>query len=156
MFTNLGNGADTVYWGGMVYSNLPASPPMGSGLFKNGNYGKTCYMRQMNVRTVPGAPFVTTDDALVLYKNSRCYNATGYENVGSWGYQFHFGGKGGDIDHCKHWDEHCGCQIRDGNQIQYQILSYYLYFFPPSILKRILHWNWFPSLIWVSSCLLKG
>jgi len=102
LFTNLGNGADTVFWGGMVYSNLPNSPPMGSGLFKNGNYGNTCYMKQMSVRTVPGAPFVTADDALVLYKNSRCYNVAGYENVGSWGYRFLFGGEGRDNDHCRY------------------------------------------------------
>ncbi|GMY12327.1 hypothetical protein FCV25MIE_07566 [Fagus crenata] len=102
LFTNLGNGADTVFWGGMVYSNLPNSPPMGSGLFKNGNYGNTCYMRQMSVRTVPGAPFVTADDALVLYKNSRCFDAAGYENVGSWGYRFLFGGEGRDNDHCRY------------------------------------------------------
>ncbi len=85
----------------MVYSNLPASPPMGNGLFKNGNYGNTCYMKPMSVRIVPSAPFVTADDALVLYKNSRCFCAASYENVEGWGYRFLFEGKGGDIDHCR-------------------------------------------------------
>ncbi|GMY12325.1 hypothetical protein FCV25MIE_07564 [Fagus crenata] len=99
LFTNLGNGADTVYWGGMVYSNLPKSPPMGSGgRFKDGNYDRTCYMKQMSVRTVPGAPFVTADDALVLYKDSRCYGAADYGNVEGWGYRFLFGGKGGNYE----------------------------------------------------------
>uniref|UniRef100_A0A2N9GBP7 Neprosin PEP catalytic domain-containing protein n=1 Tax=Fagus sylvatica TaxID=28930 RepID=A0A2N9GBP7_FAGSY len=107
LFTNLGNGADTVFWGGMVYSNLPNSPPMGSGLFKNGNYGNTCYMKQMSVRTVPGAPFVTADDALVLYKNSRCYNVAGYENVGRLGLPIPLWGKKAgimitvDMDNCR-------------------------------------------------------
>jgi hypothetical protein len=100
LFSNLGNGADTVFWGGMVYSNLPASPPMGSGLFQNGRYDRTCFMENVNVITVAGAPFTTADDALVQYKNTRCYNAADYSNVEGWGYRFLFGGEGGDFQHC--------------------------------------------------------
>lgn len=49
LFTNLGDGADKVFWGGdkvfwngFVYSSIDKSLPMGSGLFKNGRYDRTC------------------------------------------------------------------------------------------------------------------
>ncbi|KAK9287134.1 hypothetical protein L1049_015545 [Liquidambar formosana] len=76
IFTGLSHAADTLRWGGQVFTPLSddVSPPMGSGVFENGRYDRTCYMRKVVV--VNGA-FDTEsevpDESSTQVAESRCY-----------------------------------------------------------------------------------
>ncbi|KAK2972765.1 hypothetical protein RJ640_019413 [Escallonia rubra] len=95
LFTSLGQGADSVRLGGQVLT--PESdnvrPPMGSGLFNNGNYYTTCYMSDVQVNTNSYSP---PDDSWIQGVDSRCYFEGDHSHKGgTLRYSFVFGGSGG-------------------------------------------------------------
>ncbi|KAK2972768.1 hypothetical protein RJ640_019416 [Escallonia rubra] len=95
LFTSLGQGADSVRLGGQVLT--PESdnvrPPMGSGLFNNGNYYTTCYMSDVQVNTDSYSP---PDDSWIQGVDSRCYFEGDHSHKGgTLRYSFVFGGSGG-------------------------------------------------------------
>ncbi|KAM7459801.1 hypothetical protein LguiA_036216 [Lonicera macranthoides] len=94
LFTSMNSTfGDTIRWGGQVFSPTSNSPPMGSGLFKNGNYNKTCYMRQVKANT---ANVVDVDNSFVMIAESRCYFTGNNSFKDDYGrYSFLFGGRGG-------------------------------------------------------------
>ncbi|KAK2979588.1 hypothetical protein RJ640_020080 [Escallonia rubra] len=97
IFSGLENAADFIEWGGQVYTPLSdnISPPMGSGTFKNGQYDKSCYMR--NVAVWDGNDqSANVDNSYIQKSKPRCYLAgdNSYKDDG-YGYSFVFGGTGG-------------------------------------------------------------
>ncbi|GLU20331.1 hypothetical protein SLE2022_365380 [Rubroshorea leprosula] len=103
LLNNLKDGADLAFMGGMVFSNKPYSPPMGSGQdFGNGSFDKTCYMDQVTVEK-SGSQFMDPSGLTVEIKNSRCYHAGNNRYFDDKnGYMFAFGGPGGDFAKCAH------------------------------------------------------
>ncbi|KAM7517794.1 hypothetical protein LguiB_016756 [Lonicera macranthoides] len=96
------NGAEKAAWGGLVHSDTPTSPPMGSGTFVNGRALRTAYMNLVQLRENGGPNFVAPNDTSVQVIESRCYlvSSYGYANPTD-GYTFFYGGKGGDFGGCK-------------------------------------------------------
>ncbi|KAL5843770.1 hypothetical protein ACOSQ4_009728 [Xanthoceras sorbifolium] len=89
LFTNIKQDAQVIRWGGIVYSDKPISPPMGSGR-------RDCHYRRIAV-AAPGA----SADVPLETSQSRCYRVgdNSYKDK-FWGYSFWFGGLGGDSKHC--------------------------------------------------------
>lgn len=93
LFNGFNSGAVVASWGGWVYSQSPGSPAMGSGLYEDEDFDKTCYMARVVVNN-PGDPkFVSPDDSSIRLLQSRCYKS-GYNSYfdENWGYRFLFGG----------------------------------------------------------------
>ena len=103
LFFELNSGADTLKWGGYVFTgpNDNASPQMGSGKFDNGEYQRTAYMTNVQ--------YLDANNQLVHLPNniqiteSRCF-LEGDESYkdDTIGYTFCFGGKCGIPDYCYH------------------------------------------------------
>ena len=96
LFFELNSRADTLKWGGYVFTgpNDNASPQMGSGKFDNGEYQRTAYMT--NVQYVGANNQLVRSPNDIQTAESRCYKDE------TLGYTFYFGGKGGVLDYCYH------------------------------------------------------
>ncbi|KAM7519536.1 hypothetical protein LguiB_018498 [Lonicera macranthoides] len=94
-----GTPADTIKWGGQVNTTTGVSPPMGASQFKNGNYNKTCYMRQVKVNT---PNLVDLDNSFSTIAESRCYftGDNSFKDEYYHRFSFLFGGRGGDKYQC--------------------------------------------------------
>ncbi|PIN08476.1 hypothetical protein CDL12_18946 [Handroanthus impetiginosus] len=86
-----------LFFGGEVYTPLSddESPQMGSGKFVDGQYDKTCYMRQVSILN-KDYQIVDVDNSYMAGYDSRCY----YSGDNSFKndvdrYSFVFGGRGG-------------------------------------------------------------
>ncbi|XP_068655235.1 protein neprosin-like [Aristolochia californica] len=106
IFNTLSTKAQWVHWGGEVYNpdekinQLKSDmPPMGSGHFAQEEYGKSSFMRALQVVTVDNvlveAPAVT-----FAYADApKCYNITDKGRLGEgWRRTFYFGGPGGNCN----------------------------------------------------------
>ena len=91
--------ADIVKWGGQVNTTTGVSPPMGASQFKNGNYNKTCYMRQVKVKT---PNLVDLDNSFSTIAESRCYftGDNSFKDEDYHRFSFVFGGRGGNKYQC--------------------------------------------------------
>nr|XP_027090539.1 uncharacterized protein LOC113711579 [Coffea arabica] len=91
---NLASGAETIRWGGQVFTppSDDTSSQMGSGLFRNGQRRITCYMRQVTYDET-----ISPDKSSLQTHDSRCYyeGYNFYDKDSYWAYSFLFGGKGG-------------------------------------------------------------
>ena len=95
-FKELVEGADTLKWGGYVFTQPGdnTNPPMGSGHFDNGLYERTCFMNQLqytdsvdlksptDVQIIMSEPYLVGDNS---YKNntqsySFCFGGPFYKN----------------------------------------------------------------------------
>ncbi|KAL5846243.1 hypothetical protein ACOSQ3_009767 [Xanthoceras sorbifolium] len=86
LFSNLKDGAQVLVWGGMVSTNTPQLPPMG-----NGDNGKIHSCTSLNA----------TMDVPLTVKGNKCYRTGGNSyKYDYWGYNFYFGGNGGDTEKC--------------------------------------------------------
>ena len=97
LFNNFGE-PEAVGWGGVVV-NPPngISPPMGSGLFPDGNYKHVGSFRQIQYRDNTGELTVPQDLLYdIIIDNKFCYDLKydGYQGE-YMGYAFEFGGPGG-------------------------------------------------------------
>ncbi|KAK9270759.1 hypothetical protein L1049_026342 [Liquidambar formosana] len=105
IFTSLSGAADTMRWGGQIFtpSTDGASPQMGNGHFENGQYRKTCHMSNIRVINATNSP-VIPDNSWVQTVDSRCYYARDNSyKPGLLEYSFLFGGVGGKnqgVDGC--------------------------------------------------------
>ncbi|KAL3504439.1 hypothetical protein ACH5RR_034280 [Cinchona calisaya] len=97
LFVNFGS-ADTIRWGGQVYSQPPTdeSPPMGSGKFYGDNPYRTAYMKIVEV-VFGDNTYGPPPGHLVEEVDTRCYFGgwESYSSDPSQGYHFLYGGKGG-------------------------------------------------------------
>ena len=98
LFNNLAN-VETVAWGGIAVSPPNGiSPPMGSGIFPDDNYGHTSQFRAIQYRNSSGAldgPHKYTYD--IIIDSPNCYLIDYHGYIGEHeGYTFGFGGPGGD------------------------------------------------------------
>nr|GMD08253.1 uncharacterized protein LOC109169837 [Ipomoea batatas] len=100
IFSKMGESASQLRFGGECYEpkNQGVSPQMGSGdKFKNGQYDRTAYMRQLRYSDSRDGDF-DVNDAMVQVQMSRCYYAAsqGYNSHDDWyRYSFMYGGMGG-------------------------------------------------------------
>ena len=89
---------EAVGWGGVVV-NPPngISPPMGSGLFPDGNYKHVGSFRQIQYRDNTGKLNVPQDLFYdIIIDNKSCYDLRNDKYQGEYmGYAFEFGGPGG-------------------------------------------------------------
>lgn len=100
LFANTGmrNQADTIFWGGEVFDAADhpgtSGTDMGSGLFPWEGFGRAAYMRNLMVQVEQVGtmvPFVGPTAA----ERSDCYDIKVDPTVvGSWGYNFYWGGTG--------------------------------------------------------------
>ena len=97
LFNNFGE-PEAVGWGGVVV-NPPngISPPMGSGLFPDGNYKHVGSFRQIQYRDNTGKLNVPQDLFYdIIIDNKSCYDLKNDGYQGEYmGYAFEFGGPGG-------------------------------------------------------------
>ncbi|XP_050281536.1 uncharacterized protein LOC126722427 [Quercus robur] len=98
LFNNLAN-FETVGWGGIVVSPPNGiSPPMGSGIFPDDNYGHTSQFRAIQYKNSSGVldgPHKYTYDTIIDSPNCYLIDFHGYIGEHE-GYTFGFGGPGGD------------------------------------------------------------
>jgi hypothetical protein len=99
LFHNFG-GAEVVGWGGVAVGPPNGlSPPMGSGLFPDGNYKHACSFRQVQYKNNTGdlnVPQKFRYNIIIDYGNS-CYDLRDDKYQGEYmGYAFEFGGPGGE------------------------------------------------------------
>ncbi|PIN08474.1 hypothetical protein CDL12_18948 [Handroanthus impetiginosus] len=102
LFSTMQQSATFVRYGGQVFtpSSDDRSPQMGSGgKFVNGQYDKTCYMRQVSIRR-KDFEFVDVDNSYMEGTDSRCYYSGDYSFKNDQDrYSFLFGGRGGTDEH---------------------------------------------------------
>ena len=97
--------ADTIRWGGQVYSKIDASPPMGSGMFRNEECDKTCYMCQVQAKSAN--LFTNVDKSFIKSVEFRCYLTGSNAFVDKYyRYRFVFGGIGGKKRDCLTYEKH--------------------------------------------------
>ena len=96
MFTSLGTSANSVRFGGQVFSPDDTTPPMGSGVYEGYNQDRTAYMRKVEVVTKNGS-YIPPPSNLYQKVRSRCYFAASdsYSSDTNIGFNFLYGGKGG-------------------------------------------------------------
>ncbi|XP_050235858.1 uncharacterized protein LOC126685906 [Mercurialis annua] len=101
LFTNLNQHADTVRWGGEIFTPLSEerSPPMGSGRFRNGNYDFTSYIMDINLINSKFSTIIP-DESLIQTSTSRCFREGDQSYKNDIGYSFLFGGGGGTKSMC--------------------------------------------------------
>ncbi|KAF5178844.1 putative NEP-interacting protein, partial [Thalictrum thalictroides] len=100
LLPELAEGASQVVWGGhAVGQPNKASPPMGNGLFPDGNYRHGSYVRQIkiidksNIILDPWGPYYKLESFI---DNTHCYNLKDFGYNGEQlGFSFYFGGPGG-------------------------------------------------------------
>ncbi|KAE8673973.1 tRNA-dihydrouridine(20) synthase isoform X1 [Hibiscus syriacus] len=98
LFTNLGNGAPGLRWGGMVSSSTGQVPPMGNG--DNGEIHSS-HFRQLVLQYEAGTSLNGSVDVPLDVLQTRCYKCgNNYYKGEFWGYSFYFGGDGGDATQC--------------------------------------------------------
>jgi len=101
LFTKLSDGADTLKWGGYVFTQPgdETSPQMGSGKFDNEIYQRTANM--INVRYIDNKYELVNSPNDIQTAESRCYleGDQSYKDD-KVGYTFCFGGKGGTQEEC--------------------------------------------------------
>ncbi|XP_050238272.1 uncharacterized protein LOC126687757 [Mercurialis annua] len=96
IFTSLNQFADTLRWGGEIFtpSSEDSSPQMGSGLFQNTNYDSTCFVQQIDLLNSHFNTIIP-DESFIQISESRCYFEGDQSYKNDIGYSFLFGGKGG-------------------------------------------------------------
>lgn len=97
VFTSLASGATTITWGGSVHSPLnEPSPPMGSGHFSKEKFGRSAFVKAIQIVT-PQYSYVDPDiNRTSIYSdNVRCCDVEQYPNgTRYWGSYIYFGGPG--------------------------------------------------------------
>ena len=97
IFNNLAE-PETVGWGGIgVSPSNGISPPVGSGIFPDGNYKHTSQFRSVQYRNSSGmldVPQANTIDTIIDSPNCYLIHFLGYIDVLG-GYTLEFGGPGG-------------------------------------------------------------
>ncbi|CAK7355050.1 unnamed protein product [Dovyalis caffra] len=97
LFVGLQEGASIGIFGGLAETDYDAlAPPMGSGVFEDGNYETTCHMKGVQVNI--GNCFVSPYDDSVYVRQVRCYKADKQDVNGD--YPVLFGGPGGSPASC--------------------------------------------------------
>ena len=103
LFFELNSGADTLKWGGYVFTppSDNASPQMGSGEFDDDIYQRTAYMT--NVQYVGANNQLVRSPNDIQTAESRCYleGDESYKDE-TIGHTFCFGEKGGVLHYCYH------------------------------------------------------
>ncbi|XP_050217709.1 uncharacterized protein LOC126668562 [Mercurialis annua] len=101
IFTSLNQFADTLRWGGEIFtpSSEDSSPQMGSGLFQNTNYDSTCFVQKIDLLDSHFNTIIP-DESFIQSSTSRCYLEGDQSYKNDIGYSFLFGGKGGSKDVC--------------------------------------------------------
>ncbi|KAK4429539.1 hypothetical protein Salat_1254500 [Sesamum alatum] len=98
LFNSIQDHADSLRFGGQVFtpSANDIRPQMGSGIFKNGEYDQTCYIRRIRVADETHRYLYAVDNSYISGTDSRCYyeGDQSFKNENT-GYSFVFGGKGG-------------------------------------------------------------
>ncbi|XP_031283653.1 uncharacterized protein LOC116142371 [Pistacia vera] len=99
IFTHLDKGASFLQFGGWTYNSPDGlSPPMGSGLFPDNHYKRSCFFAQLKVM-VGGGQLIDMQEADldIFVDNTACYDVKtfGYQG-GELGETFTFGGPGGN------------------------------------------------------------
>ncbi|XP_068655643.1 protein neprosin-like [Aristolochia californica] len=101
IFNSLSGKADRIHWGGEVYNPDEAvlqlksdMPPMGSGHFAEEGYGKSSFMRAMQV-VIANNTIVDAPKTHPFVDTPKCYNMIDKGHFDSWGRTFFFGGPGG-------------------------------------------------------------
>ncbi|KAK8489994.1 hypothetical protein V6N13_133166 [Hibiscus sabdariffa] len=98
LFTNLGNGAPGLRWGGTVSSSTSFLPQMGNG--DNGQY-QSAHFRHVELQYEAGTSLNGTIAVTLDVMQNRCYKSgDNYYKGEFWGYSFYFGGDGGDVTQC--------------------------------------------------------
>ncbi|KAL0360365.1 UNVERIFIED_CONTAM: hypothetical protein Sradi_3721000 [Sesamum radiatum] len=98
LFNSIKDHADSLRFGGQVFTPSPKDnrPQMGSGIFINGEYDRTCYMQHLRVADETHSTLTDVDNSYIGGTDSRCYYEADQsfknQNVG---YSFLFGGAGG-------------------------------------------------------------
>jgi len=91
--------ADKVGWGGLtVTPAATTSPAMGSGVYPDGNFRKSCYFRNVAYQTVSRKFIGPAKELTSTFNNCpNCYNVLYYgDKGGDFGYSLQFGGPGCD------------------------------------------------------------
>ncbi|CAM0878670.1 unnamed protein product [Alopecurus aequalis] len=90
IFTQLASSADSVMWGGEVYSP-EITTPMGSGHFPEEGFSKASYIRTMQV--VDSSNQLKSPNGVGLIATQPdCYNVTKGASSGNWGTYIYYGG----------------------------------------------------------------
>ena len=75
LFTGLADHAMEIYWGGEVHGPVNDSPQMGSGHFAVEQYGRACFMANLEI-SKEGNGFVDADTVeLTPFSTSDCYTS---------------------------------------------------------------------------------
>ncbi|KAK7276257.1 hypothetical protein RIF29_17395 [Crotalaria pallida] len=102
LFTNL-TSADQVGWGGKTTTAVGTpTPPMGSGLFPDGNLVHASYFRNVAIQNQSRVDYGPQKDGSLLKTftdKPKCFGVQYYgDQGGDVGYSLQFGGPGGDCD----------------------------------------------------------
>ena len=97
LFTGLADHAMEIYWGGEVHGPVNDSPQMGSGHFAVEQYGRACFMANLEI-SKEGNGFVDADTVeLTPFSTSDCYTSLFRGRIrGAPRDMMYFGGPGGD------------------------------------------------------------
>ncbi|KAL5978459.1 hypothetical protein ACLOJK_029576 [Asimina triloba] len=96
LFTTLADGANTVQWGGEIYSPWDFQPQMGSGHFPSEGFGKAAFMKMImtvdDQHELKDAP----TDVDTFADEPNCYKVDHADQYGDkyWRRSFYFGGPG--------------------------------------------------------------
>ena len=97
LFTGLADHATEICWGGEVHAPINDSPPMGSGHFAVEQYGRACFMANLQISN-EATVFVDADSVeLTPSTTSDCYTSLFQGRLcGAPRDIMYFGGPGGD------------------------------------------------------------